>query len=498
MLYDNAREAADVPDGIVRENAAEALDALLRDVGDGSSSRTMSFEKLMDLRSLEFERGTATQARNAAVDESIDGLLRFLMTCVVECPPSSIGGAVTDTTNDMVDNPFLLRSLQIIEYLLRKYEIHSRDNIRLLPVFLQLISSYPGVVQRVLGLLNLQSVNGGMWTFLRPYAAKESPPLNRTVLAKGAARDEAVFGVVVVMGRDAVEVWKKEQGNHNNDDDGRDVRAGTTSVRRGISAVLSFTASIIVEALRIQSKMGPDKHGVASGVREGHVRMILPYIVRACESRDCGEWREWGRLLGSALSVSCSNLSCEVRGALGDAVVGGMPRGSTKMLLGDVTEEDWERHSMEDRDVDDASSAIMTLLSILGSSSSSNIASDHKSNDDEWKYYLPLHPSKRNMIDYLGCDLPSSTYKLLSNRKALFPSVVAGAMGSVLGSLCDEDSGDDDRIRSVGPLLGAIIMHAFGKIEKEASKGLRKKGRELGSDGDLLFLLSLVSQHDYV
>jgi hypothetical protein len=36
-------------------------------------------------------------------------------------------------------------------------------------------------------------------------------------------------------------------------------------------------------------------------------------------------------------------------------------------------------------------------------------------------------------------------------------------------------------------------MHGIEKMEKEATKDLRKKGRELGSDGDLLFLLSLVS-----
>ena len=143
--------------------------------------------------------------------------------------------------------------------------------------------------------------------------------------------------------------------------------------------------------------------------------------------------------------------------------------------------------------MDDASSAIMTLISILGSSSS-------KSNDDdEWKHYLSLYPSKRNnIVDYLGCDLPSSTYKVLSNRKALFPNIVAAAMGSVLGSLCDEDSSDDDRIGSVGPLLGAMVMHVFGKMEREPSKGLRKKGQELGSDGDLLFLLSLVSHCHFI
>ena len=37
------------------------------------------------------------------------------------------------------------------------------------------------------------------------------------------------------------------------------------------------------------------------------------------------------------------------------------------------------------------------------------------------------------------------------------------------------------------------IWEEIGKKEKEASKRHRKKGQELASDGDLLFLLSLVS-----
>jgi hypothetical protein len=455
VLYDNARAAADVPEVALRENAVEAL-SKLRDALGGPVD--VSIEKLLDIHSLNFERGTSTPQQNKEIDVSIDKLLQFLTTVVAECPPS----------DDVESNPLLMASLQIIEYLLRKYEIHARDS-NLLTVFLPLITTYPQLVARALGLLNLQSVNGGMWYFLRPYAAAESPPVNRVVLAKGASRDEAVFGIIAKMGKDAAEGW--EGG----------------AVRRGISAVLSFSASILVEALHIQSKKGPGKSGVA-GVQENFVRKIFPLIVGACGSKDkCSEWKEWGRLLASTLATLCP-LSNDVREAMCDAVVAGIPTGSSKMLLDDVTEDDWSNSAViDEEELDDASSAITTLLSILGSNAVKS--------KDEWKYYLPMHPSKRNpsTVDYLGCELSLSTYKGLSNRNALFPNVVAGAMGAVLGSLCDDDSSEDDKIGSIGPLLGAIVMHVFEKMEMGATKDLRKKGRELGSDGDLLFLLSLVS-----
>lgn len=453
MLYDNARAAADVPEVVLRENAVEAL-VTLREATGGPAD--VDIEKLMDIHSLNFERGTSTAEQNKEVDASIDKLLQFLTTAVAECPPS----------DEVDDNVLLMASLQIIEYLLRKYEIHARDS-NLLTVFLPLISTYPQLITRVLGLLNLQSVNSGMWYFLRPYASAESPPVNRVVLAKGASRNEAVFATIAKMGREAAEIW--EGG----------------AVRRGISTVLSFSASILVEALHIQSRKGPDKSGVA-GVQENFVRRIFPLIVGACGSKDkCGEWKEWGRLLASTLATLCP-LSVDVNGALCDAVVAGIPTGSTKILLDDVTEDDWGNSAvMDEHDLDDAASGIMTLLSILGSNGAKA--------KDEWKYYLPIYPSKKNSVDYLGCALQSSTYKVLSNRKALFPNIVSGAMGTVYGSLCDDESSDEDKIGSIGPLLGAAVMHMFEKMEKDATRDLRKKGRELGSDGDLLFLLSLVS-----
>jgi hypothetical protein len=193
-----------------------------------------------------------------------------------------------------------------------------------------------------------------------------------------------------------------------------------------------------------------------------------------------------------------------LREALCEAVVAGMPTsssgGSSWRLLEDVTEETWAASTDVDEDrMEDASSAVMTLLSILGSNT---VVVPSKDDEEQWKYCLPLHPSNGRTVDYLGCDLSCSTYKILSRRKALFPNVVAGAMGAVLDSLCDDDDDDgsnhDELIGKIGPLLGTIVMHVFQKMEKEARKQDKqtKNGHEnkLRSDGDLLFLLSLVSK----
>ncbi|KAL3799942.1 hypothetical protein HJC23_007415 [Cyclotella cryptica] len=523
VLFDNAREAADVPLDVVRENAVTAWGVLMQavrevyhhhphphDNGEEHGGRYEEMERLLSIHSLNFERGTATPSQNEEVDRSISQLLIFLSTMMVECPPIQHQHQ-NDESNS--HHPLLLATLQIIEYLLRRYDIHTRPTTahRLLSSFLpfHIVSgSYSPLFSRVLSLIDLQTLP--LWNGLRPYAAKESPALNRGGLAKLMAREEAMFCFLGEMGRDAWEVWNGECAWLFIEE-----QDGKVPIRRGISTIFSFTASILIEALHIQSKTGAGvrSHVVTGGVQESFVRKLLPLISMACGGSgksgkvECGEWKEWGRLLASTVAMLCP-LSMVLRDALCEAVVAGMPTSSSLsssgkpvLSLGDVTEETWTNSTdLDDDRLEDTSSAIMTLLSILGSNS---VVLPSKDDEEQWRYYLPLHPSKRSTVDYLGCELSPSTYKILSSRKALFPNVVAGAMGAVLDSLCEDDDDDDgsnhdELIGKIGPLLGTIVMHVLEKIEKEAAKGDKKtkKGREneLRSDGDLLFLLSLIKE----
>ena len=134
----------------------------------------------------------ATSQQNQEVDESIEKMLRLIGTMIMEIPPRELGQSDDNNGDDGDNNPIVLASLQIIEYLLRRYDIHARPNMAslLLQTFLPLQVCYPtsttsSIFSRIVALVDLQSVP--VWTFLRPLAARGAPPLSRVGLAKRVA-----------------------------------------------------------------------------------------------------------------------------------------------------------------------------------------------------------------------------------------------------------------------------------------------------------------------
>ena len=145
ILYDNAREAAAVNLIDLRESAVNALDFLSVAVGESysndgnsNSNNNHALERmwkspefighnggLLSQHNLSYERGMATSQQNKEIDESIQKLLRLIGTMIMEIPPQELSQGGGDDSNDNV-NPIVLSCLQIIEYLLRKYEIHAR------------------------------------------------------------------------------------------------------------------------------------------------------------------------------------------------------------------------------------------------------------------------------------------------------------------------------------------------------------------------------------
>jgi hypothetical protein len=259
------------------------------------------------------------------------------------------------------------------------------------------------------------------------------------------------------------------------------------------------------------------------------VRRLFPLVISACKSGSgsgddgggavyCPEWKEWGRLLTSTLAILCP-LNEVVKTAFCDAVVAGIPsplKEKQRIFFSDALE--FDANSLPVDQLDDASSAIMTLLSVLGSGSSQ--VNDRNDEDEEnWKYYLPLLPpvglgGRTTTVDYLGCELPPSTYIGLT-KVNVSPSVVAKAMGAIIQNVNGDDVEDDmdvederEIMNRMLPLLAAIIMHVLQKLEKEATKAQspnkQKRKRKGGQDGDdekwkadrdVMLLLSLVS-HD--
>ena len=306
VLYDNAREAAEVSTVTLRENAVAAVGRL--SAVSSTSASIWKDEEFIGARGLlsvhnlnNFERGTATSQRNLQIDKSIERLLILIMTMVNECPPPAAAAAAAGTgdnnesSENINSNPVLLSTLQIIEYLLRQYSIHTRPATAsmLLQTFLPFdivqqgtTTSYPAIYSRLVSLIDLQTIPE--WTFLRPHAARGAPPLGRGGLAKRVARDDALAKIVGEIGKRGMEVWLSEEKARNimgemmqvgGEDGGAAGRSGAVFVRRGISTLISSSASVLVEALHIQSSSRDA--GISGGIQESTVRAIFPLVLSA-------------------------------------------------------------------------------------------------------------------------------------------------------------------------------------------------------------------------
>ena len=569
ILYDNARDAAEVSLATLHENAISSLSHLSSSCNEASTTTTLHQQQqqqlwndaqfintqngLLSLHNLNnFERGTSTLQENELVDASIVQLLKLLMTMVTECipPPSS---SSSEDNNINSKNPILLSCLHIIEYLLRKYEIHTRPltSSMLLQTILPLqiihpSSYYTQLFKRVISLMDLTLLP--TWTFLRPYVAQGAPSVNRNMLSKFVAKDDSLALCIANIGKYGMEICIKEcklrmeeekEEDYNNmmvqiDDDGGVMdnnskvtnTTGALIVRRGISSLISFSASTLVEAIHIQSSSkDAGIGGGGGGVQESLVRVLYPLVLSACKSGGCGssssgsgdgslyyycpEWKEWGRILTSTISILCP-LKHDAKIGLCDAIVDGLPLVELSLHGGGgkkgkkKTKTKTKKNSFQEavQDVatvkasslstaikDDASSAIMTLLSVLGTMTNDvNDGDDDDDDDDEsLEYYLPILPPKKKkqhlrnttttIIDYMGCELPPSTYKRLSKD---YGTSMAMYLGSVLQILRGEDGDEDDDedeeeeedenpiiVERMAPLVASIIMHAFSRLEKE-------------------------------
>ena len=604
ILYDNARDAAEVSLVTLHENAISSLSHLSSSSHEASTTTLQRQQQqqlwndaqfintqngLLSLHNLNnFERGTSTLQENELVDASIVQLLKLLMTMVTECiPPSSTRS--DDINNINSNNPILLSCLHIIEYLLRKYEIHTRPltSSMLLQTILPLQIIYPSsyytqLFKRVISLMDLTLLP--TWTFLRPYVAQGAPSVNRNMLSKFVAKDDSLALCIANIGKYGMEICIKEcnelrmdEEDDNDmmmmqidqygeggvmDNDNSKARTNSTGaliVRRGISSLISFSASTLVEAIHIQSSSKDAGIGGGGGVQESLVRVLYPLVLSACKSGGCGsssggdglyyycpEWKEWGRILTSTISILCP-LKHDAKIGLCDAIVDGLPLvelglhgGGTK---GKKTKtKTKKKNSFQEavQDVatvkasslptaikDDASSAIMTLLSVLGTMTNVNDGDDDD-DSESLEYYLPILPPKKKkqrrrittttIIDYMGCELPPSTYKRLSKE---YGASMAMYLGSVLQILRGEDGHEDDDneeeeddnpiiLERMAPLVASIIMHAFSRLEKEAGKVLsstspkKRKSKSKGgeeekdvmkckADRDVILILTLVS-----
>ena len=202
------------------------------------------------------------------------------------------------------------------------------------------------------------------------------------------------------IGQRASEIHADEKRTYEDDEseDGNEARRGT-------SALISASASVLAEALFLQSRSR--EAGLPGGPQERLAQVIFPQAASAVRSASCGEWRGWGRVLAASLARTCP-LSTDVRTALCDALVDGMECGSAggkvdfEMALEGLEEGE---HGLTSTRLDDCSSAVAALLAVLGTMSS-----------DSYESYLPLPSGNSGAEECIGCELPASTYGRLGKK----------------------------------------------------------------------------------
>ena len=243
-------------------------------------------------------------------------------------------------------------ALHVLEYLIRRYDIHIRQNT----AHALLLSIWPhyeslsnpqmtnlsfSVSNRILELINIAEISDQMWIFLRPYASSSMAPPTRSIFAKHCAKKDDLILQCCQLAQNMSKLFIRSNKNHRDimneqkmeadqdivvddeedykdeeDDNGNSywMNATKTKIRPGISYVLSFTAALLVEALTLQCK----EH---SSVRESTLRTMLPFILTACGPDHeftnhppstsfllhlCSDFRVWGYILTTTLLEKCT------------------------------------------------------------------------------------------------------------------------------------------------------------------------------------------------
>ena len=397
VLYADSKAASDVPLTTLRENCVSSLRQLAKLTNNNAFCSPKFLHTLAGAHSVRFERGLATASENAKVDNIIAELLSLLSTTMGE-------SASTSTTSCFSS------SLHVLEYLLRRYDIHTRPTCMEHLLKSVLPHHEQPIFGRVLQLLDLASLQ--TYSFLRPHAATGAPSPNRTVLAKRAAKDDALIRVYCEMAKSAANIHALECHF-----------TPFQRVRKGVSRVMSFAAAVLLEAMNIQATH-------RGSIAESTLRTLLPHVLSACGDNSvdndyslgmtCSDWRGFGQVMASCISEKCV-LSNEARETL-----------ATSICKGAL---ETERACMESHDgavelVADCVATLMTVLSV-----SPKDASNSK---------LEMVPSRANKSfhDALGYALPVNTYQTLIQLKVL---------SKALGHLYS------DRDLVVAPMVASLV-----------------------------------------
>lgn len=169
ILHEDAAKARDVPLVTLKENCITALRHLeLMDVRFGE------YAKLLQVYSK--ERFLMTRAENDELDQIVDALLHRLILRI------SDNGKNSQTARKS--------ACHVIEYLLRRYEIHLHQPLAETIIRLTVPMHEDPVFLRMIQLVDLSSLP--TWSFLRPYAVPGAR-VAREVISKQASTDVSLL-----------------------------------------------------------------------------------------------------------------------------------------------------------------------------------------------------------------------------------------------------------------------------------------------------------------
>ena len=271
IIYEDSRKASDVPIATIRENCVASLRQL--------ESLDPEFGPFVEAicKPNAHERGLLTSADNEKVDSLIEDLLYRLAL-------------------HMNKRATTASCLHVVEFLLRRYDIHLRPKTATTALLVMLPHHEEPFFLRLLQLIDLASMS--TFFFLRPYAIPGAK-LARPIIAKQAAKDIALVR----------EICRLSQRY--------------SQVPNAVHS-FSFTAAVLVEALTLQTQR-------SGSMDERTCQALLPFVVAACRQSKTEGYQNWGHILASTI-VETSVLAEEPRQVLVVSILQGLERATEEVV----------------------------------------------------------------------------------------------------------------------------------------------------------------------
>ena len=220
------REAADVPIVSLATNCADALSNLSELTGNETFNALKA--KLVN-NDVQTERRHLTKLQNEELDENLFHLLNLISTC---CDPGS---------NTSV------HALHVLEFLIRRYEIHARRNTASVLISRMLPYHEAPFFLKILQLIDLADVAASVFLFLRPYvvhnkdASSSVPKVERRLLAKQVAKDDSLLRLFLDLAKNAARVHALEVIHSTSGGE----LLSSPKLRDGIARIFSFVAAVV-------------------------------------------------------------------------------------------------------------------------------------------------------------------------------------------------------------------------------------------------------------